>query len=102
MDIKLFHKSKGNEGSVTYNEAFHALNITIICYRYRGSRGEGKVILASKLESLPILVLETMTFLLASIYRGFLARMRSHPHLVNPPCLGGNPWRGLARIVLAS
>src|SRR5579859_7827661 len=75
MDIKLFHKSKGNEGSVTYNEAFHALNITIICYRYRGSRGnarqgKGKVIPASKPESLPILVLETVTFLLASIYRG--------------------------------
>src|SRR5579859_817696 len=46
---------------------------------------------SSKPESLPILVLETVTFLLASIYRGFLARMRSHPRLVNPPHLGGNP-----------
>src|SRR5579859_3786856 len=44
-------------------------------------RGEGKV----------ILVLETVTILLASIYRGFLVRMRSHPRLVNPPRLGGNP-----------
>src|SRR5579859_881075 len=57
---------------------------------------------SSKPESLPILVLKTVTFLLASIYRGFLTRMRSHPHLMNPPRLGGNPRRGLARIVLVS
>src|SRR5579859_1151466 len=44
-------------------------------------RGEGKA----------ILVLETVTFLLASIYRGFLARMRSHHRLVNPPCRGLPP-----------
>src|SRR5579859_3130711 len=67
-------------------------------------RGEARARSSSSLkpESLPILVLETVTILLASIYRGFLARMRSHPRLVNPPRLGGNPRRGLARIVLVS
>src|SRR5579859_5072464 len=57
---------------------------------------------SSKPESFLILVLETVAFLLASIYRGFLVRVRFHPRLVNPPRLGGNPRRGLARIFLAS
>ena len=49
------------------------------------------VILAWKLESFLILVQEAVAFLLASIYRGFLVRMRFHPRLVNPPHLRGNP-----------
>src|SRR5579859_3630096 len=78
--------------AVTGIPSYHRLVYVTDIEVHEARRGEGKV----------ILVLETVTFLLASIYRGFLARMRSHPRLVNPPRLGGNPRRGLARIVLAS
>src|SRR5579859_2424659 len=82
-------------GILSYHRQVYVTDIEVHKARARSSS-------SSKPESLPILVLETVTFLLASIYRGFLARMRSHPRLVNPPRLGGNPRRGLARIVLVS
>src|SRR5579859_1780261 len=100
LPVSLSPVSLAVTGIPSYHRQVYVTGIEV----HKARRGEARArsSSSSKPESLPMLVLETVTFLLASIYRGFLARMRSHPRLVNPPRLGGNPRRGLARIVLAS